>query len=120
MAAIVVSDTRIRDDEIQCFIKNARFMASKLNQDIDLSDDLLRSWFAAKRDDITKIITGDTADTFIVENIMALEPFAPKQFLLNCLINIAASDAEIHFKEVDLINLAAGYWGLTLIKSRKS
>jgi len=116
MAAIIVSDTRIREDEIQSFIKNARHMARELNQDIALSDDLLKSWFDARRDDIAKIVTSESADSFIVENIMALEPFAPKQFLLNCLISIAASDAEIHFKEADLINLAAAYWDLTPIK----
>lgn len=118
MAAIVVSDERIREDEIQSFIKNARFMAQELNQDIDLSDNLLRDWFEVRRDDISKEITGAAADRFIVENIIALEPFAPKQILLNCLINISASDAEIHNKEVDLVNLAAAYWGLSPIKGR--
>jgi len=118
MAAIIVSDDRVREDEIQSFINNTRFMARELNQDIALSDDLLRGWLEAKRATIAAIIMSDEADTFIIENIMALEPFAPKQFLLNCLISIAASDAEIHYKEADLINLAAAYWDLTPIKSQ--
>jgi len=118
MAAIIVSDKRVREDEIQSFIRNARLMARKLNQDIALSDELLQRWFEAKRENITSIISSDAADSYIVENIMALEPFAPKQFLLNCLTSIAASDAEIHYKEADLINLAAAYWDLAPIKSQ--
>jgi len=118
MAAIIVSDERIREEEIQSFIKNARHMAAELNQDVALSDEMLRTWFNAKRDNIAKVVMSGEADSFIVKNIMALEPFAPKQFLLNCLISIAAADAEIHYKEADLINLAAAYWDLTPIKSR--
>jgi len=79
---------------------------------------MLRSWFEAKHEKIASIIMKGDADNFIVENIMALEPFAPKQSLLNCLINIAAADAEIHYKEAELVNLAAAYWDLTPIKSR--
>jgi len=118
MAAIIVSDSRVREDEIQSFLKNVRLMANELNQNVDLTDANLIAWFETRRDGIADLITGEKADSFIVENIMALEPFAPKQFLLNCLINIAAADAEIHYKEADLINLAAAYWGLTPIKSR--
>jgi len=117
MAAVIVSDDRVREDEIQSFIKNVHIMADELNQDIALSDDLLHIWFETKRDDIAKQISGGNADTFIVENIMALEPFASKQVLYNCFISIAASDAEIHPKEAELVNLAAAYWGLSPIKS---
>lgn len=116
MAAIVVSDEKVREDEIQSFIKNARYMAHELNQDAALSDDWMRSWFDTKRDEIANAIASGGADRFIIDNIMALEPFAPKQFLLNCLISIAASDAEIHYKEADLVNLAAAYWDLSPIK----
>jgi hypothetical protein len=118
MTAIIVSDKRVREEEIESFVKNARFMAGELNQDIALSDDMLRGWFNAKREGIASVVTSDKADSFLVENIMALEPFAPKQFLLNCLTSIAASDTEFHYKEADLINLAAAYWDLTPIKSR--
>lgn len=118
MAAIIVSDARVREDEIQSFIKNARLMARELKLEVGLTDDMLRSWFEAKHEKIASIIMKGDADNFIVENIMALEPFAPKQSLLNCLINIAAADAEIHYKEAELVNLAAAYWDLTPIKSR--
>lgn len=117
MAAIIVSDTHIRDDEIQSFIKNARFMAAELNQDVAITDEMLRNWFDINRDNIAKITSGDDADNFIIENIMALEPFAPKQVLLNSFISIAASDADIHSKEAELVNLAAAYWNLSPIKS---
>jgi len=112
MAAVVLSDKRIREDEIKSFIKNARLMARELNQELDLSDELLQGWFEAKREGIAKQLTGGNADAFFVENIIALEPFAPKQVLLNCLISISASDAELHHSEVDLVNLAAAYWEL--------
>jgi len=118
MAAIVVSDDRVREDEIQSFIKNVRVMARELNQDFGFSDKLLRSWFETKRGNIAEQISGGKADTFIVENIMALEPFASKQVLFNCFISIAASDAEIHPKEAELVNLAAAYWGFPPIKGQ--
>lgn len=118
MAAIILSDSRVREDEIQSFIKNARYMARELNQDVGLTDDMLKTWFEAKHEDIAAIVMGGGADSFIVENIMALEPFAPKQVLLNCLISIAAADAEIHYKESDLVNLAAAYWDLAPIKAK--
>jgi len=120
MAAIIVSDERVREDEIQSFVKNARYMARELNQEVGLTDDMLRRWFEAKHETIASIIMDGDADSFIVENVMALEPFAPKRTLLNCLINIAAADAEIHYKEADLVNLAAAYWDLSPIKADKS
>jgi len=117
MAAIVVSDDRVREDEIQSFIKNARVMARELNQDMALSDELLRAWFETKRKDISHQVSSLGADTFIIENLLALEPFASKQTLHNCFLSIAASDSEIHPKEIELINLAAAYWDLSPIKS---
>jgi len=107
MASIVVSDQRVREDEINSFIKNAHIMANEMNQTLE-----------ARRQDIAREISAETVDTYIVGNVMALEPFFHKQVLLNCLISIAAADAEIHEKEVDIVNLAAAYWDLPPIRSR--
>lgn len=118
MAAIIVSDERVREDEVQSFIKNTRYLARELNQDVKLSDAWLRSWFDTKRDTIAASVIGGDADSFIVEHALALDTFEYKQLLLNGLVSIAASDAEIHHKEADLINLIAAYWDLPPIKSR--
>jgi Tellurite resistance protein TerB. len=118
MASIVVSDQRVREDEINSFIKNAHIMANEMNQTLEMSDMLLTRWFEARRQDIAREISAETVDTYIVGNVMALEPFFHKQVLLNCLISIAAADAEIHEKEVDIVNLAAAYWDLPPIRSR--
>lgn len=118
MTAIIMSDKRVREDEVQSFIKNAHFMAQELNQNIGLTDEMLQNWFEAKREKIASAVMSDEADSYLIEKIMALENFAPKQTLLNCLISIAAADAEIHYEEADLVNLAAAYWGLKPIKAK--
>ncbi|MEP1230621.1 MAG: hypothetical protein ABJG88_08085, partial [Litorimonas sp.] len=107
MAAIIVSDNRIRHDELESFVKNVRVMSEKLNQDLELSDDDLSRWFTARCDDVSGHVNGPHVNIYIVENIMALEPFFHKEYLLNCLIDIAASDAELHKNEIDIINIAS-------------
>jgi len=118
MAAIVVSDKRIREDEKRSFIKNTRLMADKIDRCLDVSDDDLTLWFSARRDDIAQKITHENMSDFVINTIIALEPFLHKQVLLNCLTSIAAADAEMHKKEVEIINIAAAYWGLNPIRTR--
>ncbi len=116
MAAIVVSDARVVEDEIDSFLKNVKLIADDLDRALEVSEDDLIHWFNAKRNHIAQQTTHQNMNRFIVNNIISLEPFYEKQTLLNCLISIAASDSDMHEKEVDIINIAAAYWELSPIR----
>jgi len=114
MSVVVLSDSQLRDDEVLSFVNNTRVMAKGLDQNLEMSEEDLLRWFAAKRSAIFAKVNGPNTGAFIVENIMALDAFFHKETLLECLTNIAVSDAEFHEKEADIINLAAAYWELDI------
>jgi len=120
MAAIILADDIVLKNEIQSFEKNVGLLADELNFPLDKSNDVISRWFEARREDIAHALSGPHPDRFIMENIIALDNFPLKQTLLKGLIEISASDAEIHRNEADVINLAAVYWGLDIVKTRRA
>ena len=117
MTCVVLADGDVLENEVQSLIQNARILVEEVGQPMDMNDELLAVWYEVHKDNIAKVIQGPDSDKFIMNTIIALENFPLKQILLNGLIKISASDADINSHEVEVINLTAAYWDLKHIGS---
>ncbi len=120
MACVLLADETVLENEVLCFQKNAHLLAHEMKQDIGMNDALLRQWFELKRETIVQSMIGEKADNFIMNIALSLEDFPAKKSLLKALINISASDADLHKSEIDILNLAAAYWGLPPVNRYRS
>ena len=119
MTCVVIADGEVLENEIQSLIKHARILVEETGRPIDMNDELLAVWFEVNKNNITKALRGPDSDKFIMNTIIGLDSFHLKQILLNGLIRISASDADINRSETEIVNLAAVYWDLKPIYSDK-
>lgn len=118
MALIIMSDNEVRSNEIQSFVANAQSIALEVYEDTKITDESLKQWYVSKRKTLEAAIMSDISYSFMVSHIMILEDFEQKQSLLNSLIRISTSDGGTHPNEIEIINLAAAYWGLPPVNNQ--
>jgi len=112
LAAVVVSDDLVMEEELDSFTDAVHHMCEKMKLDGRPSHEEIMTWFNTNQKYIRGLLTSPLADSKFTETIMALSDFSHKELLLENMQRISMSDNDVHEAEFDLIVLSSALWGI--------
>lgn len=109
LAIAVIIDEKIREREVEEFIRQAEGLYSLFAQDQDRSG--ARDWFIANKPKILEQMASRGRNTVILKALTRVKDPMVRENLYDAMIAVSMSDEEYHKEESDFIRSAASIWG---------
>ena len=110
LAAIVVVDQRVYEEEVAAFISGVKRLSAEGLFKVNLSYDKIRTWFEAHQDDIRKNVISPFFKEWIAALLDRIPHIENKSSILAVMNDIAKADGRVHISERVLVSFTENYW----------
>ena len=110
LAATVVVDQRVYEDEVTAFINGVKRLSAESLIKANLSYDKIRTWFEAHQKEIRKNVTSPFFKEWVAALLDRMPYIENKSSILAVMNDIAKADGRVHISERVLVSFTENYW----------
>jgi len=110
LALTVIIDHKVRDPEIQEFIRQGQGLLTLFGH-AECEDAVLRQWFFDHEHEIKKSLDSPRRNTRVLRALSIFSQDVYVENIFDAMVQVSLSDQEYRREESDLIKSAATLWG---------
>ena len=112
LAVMIMADGHVRDAEVEAFVCGVGVLEKDFQPNDPSFEVMIRAWYDLNEVRVRALSNAKPFDAAIMPYLLELSDLPNRQLLLDQLGSIADADMLRDATEIDLLTMAAAFWGL--------